>query len=205
MKKSHIIFPLVFIGLLLGISMIRPASALEPATVNITPSTLTVDKDTQFNVTVTITNATDVFGWQIVVLFNASIVQCVNAYVPADNIFGSSYIAPSPQINNVAGSVVYGANAAPGTPNFNGSGTLCIIVFNATSLGDTQLSFDADTTHTWYSYIYNDNIEELPAIFEPATVTVIPEFSAALLIVAFASLTFIVAVFKKKFNATSKS
>lgn len=201
MKKklfSCILF--CFLLVALTTSLARAATA----TVSLSPSTLTVDAYPEtFYVNITISDASDVFGWQIVLLFNASILQCIDAEVPPDNIFGSGAIAPSPIIDNTNGKVTYGANIPPGAGTFNGSGLLCKIVFNATAMGETELTFDTDPAHPFYSYIYNDNMEDLPADFIPGTVTVIDEFAFPVFVLTLVSLT-TAAIFFSKYKIRSK-
>lgn len=200
MKKK--LFPYVLFGFLL-VFLTAPLAQATTATVSVSPSTLTVDAYPEtFYVNITISDASDVFGWQIVLLFNASILQCVDAEVPPDNIFGGGAIAPSPIIDNTNGKVTFGANAPPGAGTFNGSGLLCKIMFNATAMGETELTFDTDPTHAFYSYIYNDDMADLPAEFIPGSVTVINEFALPVFLLALVSLT-VAAIFFSKSKVRS--
>lgn len=203
MKKKQLSYLLLWLLLAALVTTKTVKGEVQTATVSVNPSNLTVDSFPKtFSVNITIEGATDVFGWQIVLVFNASILRCIDAEVPSNNIFGPGAIAPSPIISN--GKVVYGANAPPGAGTFNGSGLLCRLTFNATALGQTELAFDTDSTHTFYSYIYNDDMEDLPANFVPGTVVVINEFAALPLMLSIVFLT-AAALFSKKSKSLLKT
>jgi len=178
-------FLFVFFALLLGFSALQPAYA-PTATIEVTPSTLIVNPQpnplpVSFNVNITVTNVIDAAGWQVALSFNASILQLDEAIIPADNIFGTSYIAPTPQIDNAGGKVVFGASISPGSPTFNGTGKLGMLVFNGTAEGVSALTL-IPSPATFYTYIYDSNINDIPATLIDGTVTVVPEFPSILVI-----------------------
>ena len=85
----------------------------------------------QFWANITLTNFTDVYTWQIKLLFDADLLNAVQAIYPADHIFAGKTTAPvSPVIDNVTGSVLFG-NSLSGAPNgVNGTDArLCQIQF----------------------------------------------------------------------------
>jgi len=80
---------------------------------------------------ITLTDFVDVYTWQVKLLFNATLLNVVQAIYPADHIFAGMTTAPvSPVIDNVTGSVLFG-NSLSGAPSgvTGASARLCQIQF----------------------------------------------------------------------------
>lgn len=82
----------------------------------------------KFYVDVKCADGDNVWNWQVKLLFDASLLQCSEAFVPATSIFKLA-MNPAPSINNVAGSVMLGSTQLSGDPGINGSDVLARIVF----------------------------------------------------------------------------
>jgi len=96
-----------------------------------------------FNVSVKITNATNVHSLQFKFTFNQTVLNIVDAY-PGTFLIGASV---TKTINNTEGYIIFGLQLPPLEPPVNGSGTLAIIEFHVESLGESNLEFIE--TDTW--------------------------------------------------------
>jgi hypothetical protein len=127
-----------------------------------------------FAVTAAIENVTDMYGWQVYVCFNETVLECTGVSLPSDNVFSNevtvcggltAYKAtgfpqgPLQKIQNDEGWVLAGdCLLGQGQPMFNGSGVLCQIEFTAVSPGLTTLALLHDYVHTFQSYIVTSNL-----------------------------------------------
>lgn len=66
-----------------------------------------------FVLNVTLVNADNVYGWQVIFVYNSTVLNCTNVWIPSDNIFAantSGTISPPPEINNTYGFFSYGCS-----------------------------------------------------------------------------------------------
>jgi hypothetical protein len=130
------------------------------AIISITPETQTFYKPT-FTVTVNVTNATNVYAWQIRINFNATILNCTGVYTPDDSIFKLEQLAGI-HIDNDAGYLMMGYSRMGDVPGINGSDTLAVITFEIKATIEEgelpfNLTFDQNLT-----YLLNPALEEMP-------------------------------------------
>lgn len=116
-----------------------------------------------FIVNVTVANVADLYTWQVLVLFNPSLLNCTNATLPSYNVYaGKSMFPVSPTIDNIGGSVAIGASLLGTQPGFTGSGVLCQIGFTVLSRGHTGLDFSipygADT------FLLHSTLDVIPSL-----------------------------------------
>ena len=109
---------------------------IPPALVYVNPqeiSNVSLTPGSNFNVNVSIANATDVFGLQFELSFNATLLQ-------ADAVTSGSLIpasvTPLTQINNTLGFLSFNASLSS---SINGNGVLAVISFQVQALGSTAL------------------------------------------------------------------
>jgi len=112
-----------------------------PARVDMYPSqnmfsTTTTSVGYEWNVTVSVKNATDIASYQVKLNFNSSHVNVVGASIPKTDsswvFYGKSTTLPSPVIDNVAGYTLINDSIVSGEP-FSGTGKLATIRFRITN------------------------------------------------------------------------
>jgi len=157
-----------------------PHAFAEPApTLLIKPSSIinaSLAPGTTLIINASVIDITDLTTWQVKIYFNASLLNCTNAWYPTDYVFaGKSTVPVIPVINNVLGYVSHGCTLMIGATGFTGSGTLCQIEFKVLSRGNCSLLFSrpyGGDTFLWDSNDvdiavdiqdgYFDNREALP-------------------------------------------
>ena len=126
-----------FFLLIIGLCLVTagPAHALPPTTVNISPSSQTVNSSQPFNVGVYIIPGEQISGAQFDLSFNASLLQATE--VTKGNLFnkaGCGVYFDGGIINNTAGTITAVAGAITGAGcNVSNPGTFANISFTATS------------------------------------------------------------------------
>jgi len=118
-----------------------------------------------FKVVVNVRNVTDLFTWQILVQFNASELNCVQAIYPSSGyIFsGEPQIPIAPIIDNVSGAIRFGASLL-GSGSASGNGGLCEITFKVMALGESSIDFSQP--YGAQTFLLNGNIEIIPAMLQ---------------------------------------
>lgn len=142
---------------------------------DLVPQDVHVNIGDTFVVTAAVENATDMYGWQVYVVFDPMVLQCTGVFLPSNRVFSSSVtvssaltayddmefqVGPLRHIQNgegwvLAGDCLLGASQ----PTFYGSGVLCQIEFKAISPGSTTLALLHDTAHTFQTYSLDPNIQ----------------------------------------------
>jgi len=117
--------------------------AIDPAEVKDLPSGET------FTVNITITDATNIFGWQVNVTFDPSVLNVVKATEGTflKNVNKTAW--PTPKIDNDKGFVLASSSFMPPYPSVgaSGSGILANITFSVKSGGTSNLHFDQKRTY----------------------------------------------------------
>lgn len=113
MKVWHYkkIMVVIFISLtVLMCSFPIPINASNSTTLNVEPSSIinpSISPGDTFEINITITDVTDLFGCQVKLGFSPGVLECTKASLPSNHIFaGKIYSAPQPVIDNTAGYVV---------------------------------------------------------------------------------------------------
>ncbi|MDI6690247.1 MAG: hypothetical protein QME50_00045 [Candidatus Bathyarchaeota archaeon] len=110
---------------------------------------------------------TNLWNWQIKLYFNASLLQCTKAFIPADSPFKFA-VTPTPVIDNTTGYVMMGSSRLGGEPGVSGSGDLAWIVFEvAQGVGyeeyySCDFTFDAVDT-----FLLDPDMADIPFTSEP--------------------------------------
>jgi PKD repeat protein len=93
-----------------------------------------------FTVNASVTDIVNLVTWQVKIFFDPTILNCTNAWYPADHVFAGKPTQPvTPSIDNTIGYVTHGNLVLSGS--YNGSGTLCQINFTVLSRGNCALEF----------------------------------------------------------------
>lgn len=175
--------------LLILSSMSIPHGAATPLpVVAVVPQTLTVGEEgvplptDPFTVNITVANVVNMYCWQVIIYFDATILNCTGAEYPTDHVFaGKQFIPLSPTIE--PDYIMFAATIYYEEDLFSGNGTLCQITFIGKAVGTSDLEFDPVDT-----CLLDYDLATIDGTTEQGNVTVIPEFppslTALLLIIA---------------------
>jgi len=113
------------------------------AEVSVDPSEVTVNKYGAFSVNVTISDVTDLYGWEFRLYWNSTILNCTEAQVYAPDVWGENSSEDGPGIQNDY-NATHGrywkalSGLYPATP-FNGSMAVVTLTFEAKAVGSSVL------------------------------------------------------------------
>ena len=94
------------------------------------------------SVDVTVTSVTMLNSWQVVLSFDYNLLTCTDAFIPSDNIFtGQVYFSPPPTIDNAHGRITIFCGLEGQGSSASGTGKLCTLSFQTTSIGASSLTF----------------------------------------------------------------
>jgi hypothetical protein len=128
-----------------------------------------------FNMTIVVTNVTNLFGWQIRLHYVAKYVEAVNITFPSFHVFADKNFTVSETVINQTGGYVFcKVSLEPGEVAFNGTGALVRIFFRGIYadnvgvsprsgkflFGECPLTFNIDKTVLWDSV--GDEVGYLP-------------------------------------------
>jgi hypothetical protein len=134
---------LIFAATLCGVTVGSPAT-----TVSIEPHTSAFLPNTVFNVTVSIAEVTNLYGWEFNITYSPTVLHWLSFYEgPFLKQAGDTYKF-EPTFNNTAGWISAGRALFPYPENgATGSGILAYLTFNASAEGLSSLHFDVETTN----------------------------------------------------------
>jgi len=142
------------------IALTSGTNAAPQTIVKVEPYQNVAGLDQQFTVNITITEVQNLFGLEVKVYWNTSILQLLDTDAmlgveshPNGVLYGNVF---ADETNKSGEYRIYGASIGQQTPSFNGSGTIVRLSFNVTSTGSCELAVQA----TLYSK---------PPVGEPAT------------------------------------
>lgn len=115
----------------------------EIVTISVDPSLQFVELGEDFNVSLTIKNAVDVYGWQVNLTFNPNVVNVTDAVLPADHFLsGRPEGDVGLQYTIFNRSIVLGTAILGDYEGLHGSGVLAIIEFEVLATGESVLGID---------------------------------------------------------------
>jgi len=117
-------------------------AALAEPVVTVNPKISVTAPGESFEINVTVSDVSDLYGWQFNITFNSAILNCTGVEEgPFLEQAGTIFPLP-PTIDNTAGFVFFGESLFPFPPSgANGSGILATITFNVTTEGESNLHF----------------------------------------------------------------
>ena len=185
--------------LLLSIILMASVHSATAATImmNVDPPLLEVDIGETFTITVNITNVEDpgVYSYQVKLNYSATLLNATEATYPSGHFMEGLYTFLIPiVIDREEGTVLFGASILGEEPGKTGSGVLATIQFNGTGVGDATLEI-GDVI------LLNPDGVEIEYTVNDGVVNVIPEFTSALIIFVFMTIT-LVAILLKKLTAS---
>jgi hypothetical protein len=138
------------------------------------PTDIHVRVGDTFTVTFLVGNAADMYGWQVHVRYDSTVLECTGVSLPTSNVFSNRVTVshalteydskefpqgPLRAIENDEGVVLAGdCLLGASQPTFYGSGVLCQIEFKAVSSGWSSLVVLHDFTKTLQTYTLNSDL-----------------------------------------------
>ena len=118
----------------------------------------------QFTINIDITNATDVFGYQIAITFDPTALSYVS--VQNGEFLAGSIGPPTLPPNVEDGEIKFGATLLGAVPGVNGDGTLATVTFEVVAVKTSTLGLDVK--------IIDSNDQRLDLVTEAGTITGAP-------------------------------
>jgi hypothetical protein len=148
-KKAYAIMLILLISITLPIlTTLTPSSATPATTISIQPKVQTgLEIDVEFTINVTITDVTDLYGWQFAIYYKSSILNATGynegPFLKKD---GSStfftIVEFTDNYNATHGKVYLAASRVGAEAGVNGSGTLARVSFKTKAYGNTLLDLN---------------------------------------------------------------
>jgi len=152
----------LLIGFTFTLGVCGVVLASPDTTVYLEPKTSVWLPSTVFNITVSITDVSELYGWQFNLTFNSAVLEALEFYEgpflkqAALAQGGDTYELPT-TLNNTAGWVFAGrAFSSPLDHGASGSGILAYVTFNSTAEGTSSLQFYAPGTDTFLNTMNPD-------------------------------------------------
>jgi parallel beta-helix repeat protein len=144
--------------------------------VSVKPSDQTVLPTSPFTINITVENVVDLFGWQIVLYYNSSILREESITLPPDHVFEDKQcveLGPFIESDSKGTYIAYGATLlAPPGVTVTGSRVLCQINFTGQAPGTSWLNLGKTTDGGMYTKLRNSNAENIPISIIDGKVTV---------------------------------
>lgn len=145
-QKVVTIFYLAFIFTCSVVFITDRVNADEGTLLSVEPNSIidtSIAPNDTFQINVTVTNVTDLFGCQIKLGFSPTVLECLTASLPSDHIFaGQVYSSPPPTIDNTHGTIFVMTIIMGIQPGVNVTkGTFCQITFKVKARGISSLQF----------------------------------------------------------------
>jgi len=164
--KQRLLLTLFFCSLLIGfafaLAVCSVAIASLDTTVYLEPATSAWLPNTVFNITVSVGDVSELYGWQFNLTFNSAVLEALEFYEgpflkeAALAQGGDTYELPT-TIDNAAGWVFAGRSFdGPLDHGAAGSGILAYVTFNATAEGTSSLQFSAPGIDTFLNTMNPD-------------------------------------------------
>jgi len=140
--------PLLPIAILLALMILMPLGGANPETVvKVEPYQSTAEVGQTFTVNISITDAQNLFGLEVTLDWDPSILQLVNTDVQLGVESYPSGVLHEPIYKNKTEGegkfMLYATSMYRDTTSFNGSGTIVRITFNVTKIGSCNLNLNA--------------------------------------------------------------
>jgi len=205
LRKMFVVMPMLLLMLGCFSSTAFSKTVLSLSTLTPTPPPSDPEVYTVFDVNITIADVTNLYAWQVLLWFRNDVLQAVTAVEgPFLKQVGSTYFALQPDnivnnYNDTHGYIFVGCSGTwdPALGGANGTGVLCTIKFNGTSVGTSDLVIGSNPP--LISYLEDKDGHAISFDVVVTQVNVIPEFPIIMLASAILlSTTFIMFYRKKK-------
>jgi hypothetical protein len=199
----------LFVACILLVSAISTANAQE-AVVYIGLSDTIPNIGDTFTAKVNVSDVTGLYGWELKLYYPRSIINYTSYSLVGGFIESGGSTFPIDKTNrnyNATHGLFWLADSLLGAPaGVSGSGTLVTLTFNALADGSAALTFeDLSQSQSGVNIKLGDQAAQpIPNTAISSELTVIPEFTALLLLIA-AMITSAVAISAKRFSKVHKS
>jgi len=186
---------------LLALFCVNFADASPTTYVSIDPATKTITQPgITFSINITVTGVTDLWGWEIIIYFNRSVVGAVNAIEgPFLSQGGATLFTVQDLTNNFNGTHgriwLYNSLKIPATA-VSGSGLLTTITMNSTGVGQSDVVMKPGVGMTYL--LVKKNADEIPHEIVNGSITVVPEFPSFLILPLLLITTLAALILSKK-------
>jgi hypothetical protein len=109
------------------------------AALRISPSSITEEAGQSFIIHVTISNVSDLYGWEFRLAWNSSLLEATSVLEGAFLKAGGETFFPGPIVNNTAGHMLVDCTLLGSIPGVSGNGVLAVITFFVENLGECLL------------------------------------------------------------------
>jgi len=198
-----LVLPLFFTVLTVGVDAQPTEVSVEPSSVTVPPPGIGLN----FTVKVWVNNVMDLVGWELVVFWNNTLLNCTSAVDTPPAVWGDDYFTAGLGINQTYnathGMYWKGVFALGSAPSFNGSVSILTLNFTAMAIGGSspiRLDVrDFDPTYPYPVKLVYYNMSRIPCTAVDGTVTVVPEFPVSLIMPLFMVVTMVVVILGKAF------
>jgi hypothetical protein len=119
-------------------SVLAIDSVLQTATISVSPATVTSQVGYNFIINITISDVTDLYGWEYKLKWNNTLLDATNSTEgPFLKSGGDTFF--SAKINNTAGSMLVDCTLLGNVPGVSGNGTLASVTFFVKNSGECPL------------------------------------------------------------------
>ena len=155
------------------------------------PQEVSVNVGDTFSVSVFAENVTNMYGWQVILFFDPTIVWCLNVSVSSQQVFSDRYPVsqalidfnnteftkrPLQSIKNGEGYVLAGDSLlGRNQTTFYGSGFLCQVTFKALYSGSSNLALSTTDVQPLSTYYVDEGIDPIIPSLYNNSITVLPE------------------------------
>jgi len=154
------------------------------AQVSVQPSSQTVGQadvflpTPQFAVNITVSDVGDLYGWQIVLYYNSTILLTAADWitVPTENVFKDkqfTFFPPSIGKDSKGNYTIVGATLLGVQAGFSGSGLLCQVKFKGETTGTASLNLGITTDSGYSAELLNSNLDPITISTADGQVTVV--------------------------------
>jgi len=167
------------------------SNATNETTFIVLPQEVSVNVGDTFFVSIFAENVRNMYGWQVILFFDPTIVECLNVSVPGQQVFSDRYPVsqalidfnsteftkrPLQSIQNGEGSALacdclLGQNQT----TFYGSGFLCQAAFKALSSGSSNLALSTADVQPFRTYYLDEGLDLIMPSLSNSSVTVLPK------------------------------
>lgn len=188
MRKKLLLTTYMFI-----VCIAATGTAKAQTIISFDPTPYTVEElGITFKVNVTIANSPDIVQWMVRVSWDPSVLECVmveeGPWLSQDGAITTVFLAKP--INNTIGEIPEMTCITWDEVSTSGSGTIAIITFNGTAVGQTDLVI-------YESALLDEVATNQTHATSPGNVTVIPEFPASIILPLFLIITTAIAILAK--------
>jgi len=158
-RKYSLLIPFLLLLSVMLTSLGRISYSATPTTISVSPSMLYAELGEHFTINLTIAYAVDVYGWEVNLTFNPSVLQITNVTVPPDHFLEGrpqgcvglqKFIYPS--------CIILGNCILGDYSGFHGSGVLATIEFEVVGSGECLLGIDDEPGVEPWTFVSNSDL-----------------------------------------------